>query len=246
MRAKTLLSLLLLPVSSLICAATEVEALLYPSREIVLAAASAGALQERAVVEGSEVQVGDLIARIDDANEQLQVSRLEKVVEKRRFDAEGFAQLRRKDMASETEARDARVEWDLSVIDLQEARQRLSQKQLHAPIDGVVTHLDKDVGEWVQAGEPVAELVHLDELHAVFFLPWSLAAQLQPGQPLTFRLSTDGPADDAPVLHPARILFISPQIDGASGLLTCKAALDNTDRQLRPGQSGVILLPAAP
>lgn len=221
--------------------AETVATLLYPSSEITLSAATHGTLESIAVREGDEVAKDAMLVQLESSEEQLLIERLEKVVEKRRFDSEGLEQLRAKHMASETDAMQARIDWELAVIDLKNARSKLSQKRLVAPIGGVITRLEKEIGEWVQPGEKVVEMIDLAELHAVFYLPYEEARLLAVGQQLDVELPQVQPAPVA-----ARIFFISPRVDASSGLITVKASIENKDRRLHPGLAGTITLPSAP
>lgn len=212
--------------------------LLYPRSEIVLSASIQGTLESILVHEGDEVAQGAVLAKIESADEELLIERLEKVIEKRRFDSEGFKQLLAKHMASETDAMQARLDLEIAVIDLKNARQKLSQKRLVAPTNGVITHLAKEVGEWVQAGDKVVEIIDVDEVHAVFFLPFAQARSLRVGQTVDVLVPQ---VQSAPVV--GRIFFIAPGLDASSGLITLKAAIDNRSRRFRPGLAGTVRLP---
>lgn len=215
--------------------------MLHPSRSISLSPSVSGKVRNVYLFEGDHVEAGQKLTSLEDEEELLLVERLELLVKKHAFDKRGLEDLLKKNMASQEDAMEASIEWELSRIDLANARRRLSDKQLSAPFNGTVTAIHKDVGEWLQPGEPFLELIHVDELHAVFYLPYPRAVHLSGGQSVELRF----PQINVDRLD-GEIFFISPEVDSSSGMVVVKARIDNRTGQLRPGISGKVILPPAP
>jgi len=219
------------------CRAETIEALLYPDKLITISADRQGIIIECQVEEGDTVQSGDLLVRQDDTEDRLLVKRAQKTVEKRQFDFTGLEQLRRKQMASEDEALQAKMDLEIAKIDLENARNLLERKHIKAPIQGIITGIMKDEGEWVQPGEPILELTDINTLEAVFYIPAKQAQQLHRGQILQLKIE-DFPQKS----FEAKIRFIAPQVDSSSGLVCIKAAVPNEGHPLKPGLTGTISL----
>ncbi|NIF45888.1 HlyD family efflux transporter periplasmic adaptor subunit, partial [Burkholderia sp. Tr-862] len=84
-----------------------------------------------------------------------------------------------------------------------EAQWKLDQKRIAAPADGRVYDTLYRVGEWVQAGNPVVQMLPPQNLKVRFFVPEAAIASLAPGR--TIAIHCDGCAAEVP----ARITYVS-------------------------------------
>nr|WP_249185627.1 HlyD family secretion protein [Burkholderia ambifaria] len=84
-----------------------------------------------------------------------------------------------------------------------EAQWKFDQKRIAAPADGRVYDTLYRVGEWVQAGNPVVQMLPPQNLKVRFFVPEAAIASLAPGR--TIAIHCDGCAADVP----ARITYVS-------------------------------------
>ncbi|UCG39592.1 MAG: HlyD family secretion protein [bacterium] len=69
-----------------------------------------------------------------------------------------------------------------------QARLRLSYTAVLAPADGFVTRMSAEVGNTVQAGQPLLSLVGLDDAHVVANYKETKIGRIRPGQKVTIRL----------------------------------------------------------
>ncbi|WP_409934746.1 HlyD family secretion protein [Paraburkholderia sp. BCC1884] len=88
-----------------------------------------------------------------------------------------------------------------------QAQWKLDQKQVTAPARGRVYDTLFRVGEWVQAGSPVAQMLPPQNVKVRFFVPETAVGALQPGRALT--IHCDGCAADVA----AKITYISNQAE---------------------------------
>ncbi len=113
-------------------------------------------------------------------------------------------------------------------VDYALARSALSFRTLTAPFSGVVTRIIKDLGESVEANQPILKLVDLSQGYVVSNLDPDVAATLTEGQKVQIKVQGLEPIE-------GEVFFISPEIDPASGLLQVKVIYENKDHQVRPG-----------
>ncbi|KWI59708.1 secretion protein HlyD [Burkholderia pseudomultivorans] len=84
-----------------------------------------------------------------------------------------------------------------------EAQWKLDQKRVAAPAAGRIQDTLYRVGEWVQAGNPVVQMLPPQNLKVRFFVPEAAVGSLAPGRAVT--IHCDGCAADVP----ARITYVS-------------------------------------
>ncbi len=75
--------------------------------------------------------------------------------------------------------------------DLARAQEQLNDAKLTADYDGVVTEVQAEVGQVVNAGVPVMTVARTDALDAIIDVPSALAVELSSGETLTVRLQLD-------------------------------------------------------
>jgi membrane fusion protein (multidrug efflux system) len=73
---------------------------------------------------------------------------------------------------------------------LESARLRLSYTEITAPADGFITRLSAEVGNTVQAGQPLMSLVNLDDAYVVANFKETRIGRLKKGQKVTIRIDS--------------------------------------------------------
>jgi len=104
--------------------------------------------------------------------------------------------------------------------------------QQRAPQDGVILELNIRQGMYVQPGTTIMSLVDDSSVWLEASLFPSQLDQVSVGDRLTFR--TPGSSGAAP--RPARVDYLYPTIDEATRTARVRAAVDNAERSLRPGE----------
>jgi multidrug efflux pump subunit AcrA (membrane-fusion protein) len=127
------------------------------------------------------------------------------------------------------------VQKALAELEYRLADQQLMERSLIAPIDGLVTKIEKFNGEWVSAGDTVAAMVDLSSVILRTSVPDQLARLLKQDSEVTANI--DGVGEVAGVVR-----FISPVADPASGLVRIRITIPNPDGVIRPGTRGRVLL----
>lgn len=234
-----------------------VEAFTEPWDDVKLAASEMGTLSEVFAKEGDVVAAGQVLATLDDLVLQasLEVADAARSSEgalrsaaadlaRREADLKKLTELRKRNHASLQEvermaadveiarARRQSVEDELVVRrrEYERVQAQLRQRQVRAPIDGVVTEVFKQVGEFVSPSDPVVvRVVRLDPLKIEFSVPQAIAAQFSSGDSVGIRIDrtsgqTSGTVD-----------FVSPVADPSTGTVRLKVRLPNPEQQIRSG-----------
>jgi RND family efflux transporter MFP subunit len=117
----------------------------------------------------------------------------------------------------------------LKVLEHQRIQVQIDRRTVRSPIDGVVTEVFKEPGEYTAANDPtLLTVVQLDPLVATFRLPQEVASTLQPGMQLDIELANG-------TVHTAQIEFVSPLIDASVGTVEVKLRIANSDGKLPAG-----------
>lgn len=234
-----------------------VPCLIEPQEVVQLSTATAGIVAELRADRGDSVRAGAVLARLDSQLEQIALDLAEARAGNRTrvlslearvaflegqaaraaelatrsavagtavLEAEMEAEMARQDLA------EARLAYDLSALEVEQAAAALAQKEVRAPFDGVVTERLLSVGEYRDGQAHILTLARLDVLRVEAFAPLSLYPQIALGQVVTVR-------PEAPVggEYPGTITVIDRVFDAASGTFGLRVALPNPGLALPAG-----------
>ncbi|HYF37102.1 MAG TPA: efflux RND transporter periplasmic adaptor subunit [Prosthecobacter sp.] len=223
-----LVSLLLLAGAA---SAATVPGLILPLHDVELGTAVAGIVAEVLVKEGDTVEKGQPLLRLEDSVEKLEVDRAGKVLEKAKFDHEAAEKLLADKIATREAALTKRIEYDLARIQLDAAYVRLRQRTILAPLPAIVVKVDKEPGEAVLLNETVAQVIHIQEVYAQFYVEPVQASRLKTGTDFNFSV----PSLPEPREFTGTVDFIDPRMDAESGLYRIKLRLPNPGLRLKAG-----------
>lgn len=210
----------------------------------------AGKMTERIVNVGDSVHAGDVIARLDPKDFELQVASAEAdisaatsnsfqtVSDEQRFvslKARGFATVadyERKKVAKD-EA-DGRLERARRALDF--ARNQLAYTQLRANADGVITATLAEPGQVVAIGQAVARVAQYGEMEAVVALPETWLGEARTSQ-ASVRLWSDPKRR-----FTARLRELSPQADTMTRTYAARFTIQNADETVALGMTATVTL----
>jgi membrane fusion protein (multidrug efflux system) len=112
---------------------------------------------------------------------------------------------------------------------VQRIQAQIDQKVLVAPFGGEIGIPAVEMGQFVTAGSEVATLQDVDTLRVDFALPEQNRPQIEIGQAVTVSSETGADATGF-------ITAIEPRIDPSTRLTAIRAALDNREGVMSPGQ----------
>jgi len=151
-------------------------------------------------------------------------------------------ELKRTELSGEQADRTGKVNainQDLKSDELKIANLRLENREIRSPIEGVVTEVSGQVGQWVNAGQTIAKVVNTAKLR---FAGLADREELLPNEvdeygTLTVQFNQDTSED-----FDVTITFVSPEIDPSSGLYEIHAEIDNADQRLFAGMRATLTL----
>lgn len=217
----------------------------------VVASEVAGRVRSVDAREGREVSEGDVLARVDPRNLQLQVHALDGQLAEasaRRDRAKRLLgraeELYADSLISDQEFDGAFSEfhaWEGRVAqleaDLQRARLDLERCDIRAPFAGVVVAERTEAGQWLSVGAPVTELVALDALELRVEVPEHLFAGVELGAEVVIRIRSLREEITGTVSA------LVPRGDRSSRTFPVKIAIENPGRRIGVGMLAEAALP---
>ncbi len=201
-----------------------------PWTRLELKARVGGMVDALEVNEGDEVKKGDLLIRIDTDDYRIALDRAKAAYELARANYERDKAVYAKGIIPTTQMDIKETNLQTAKADLENAELLYSRCMIKAPMAGVVKRLDAKVGLLLSVGDPVAEILKIDQVKAVVGIPESDISAVR-------RLDT---VDLTVQALDNRIIkgkkhFLSPAPETAARLFRLELALDNPDRSILPG-----------
>ena len=210
----------------------------------------AGKIVARLVNVGDRVRAGDVVARLDPRDLQLQVESADAeltaatsnlaqaAADELRYQnlrTRGYAAVadyeRKKAAKDEAEGRMERAQRALDL-----ASNQLAYAELKADADGVITATLAEAGQVVALGQAVARLAHRGELEAVVALPETRLGEARQSN-ASVRLWS-GPDRR----FSARLRELSPQADAATRTYAARFTIENPDDTVALGMTATVVL----
>ncbi|MDN4592264.1 efflux RND transporter periplasmic adaptor subunit [Xenophilus aerolatus] len=219
-------------------ASTPVRFLVMADRESTLAASTSGRFSRVAVSLGDTVRAGQLLAAFDCGEVQARRDAARAELEAARVQYEGKVKLQGLQSAAEIEVELAasnvnKAQSQIRVVDAQ-----LAQCNFVAPFAGRIARVHVKVGQGVNPGAPVIDIVGSGPLKARMNVPSNWLAWLKPGEKLAGRIDETG---DAVTLKVARL---SARVDAVSQTVEIEADVEGSGTAVLPGMSGQARAPS--
>jgi RND family efflux transporter MFP subunit len=240
-------------------AGTQFEGIVKPVHEVELAFPIDGVVSKILVKEGTYVHKGDALVQLDESLQKLEVARRIEIFEDRSeieankknirivkellesarnlyrdFSAVSRDEVQNLEMqyhtlAGRIDVAEARKKQ--ASIESEIAREMLRRYTLVSPIDGYVTLIKHEIGEWAKTGEPVVNAADTSRCYAEFNVDERYARTLKPDRQIPLRVREgDGFASKT-----GKIVYVAPVADKASALVRVKIEFDNKNGKSVPG-----------
>ncbi len=171
-----------------------------------------------------EVEVNALLAKAEDLVSQTKAMSIEQ------------AQLVVDDAAARRDV--AGIQVKLKENQVEGSQEALHRREIRSPIDGIVVHVNRHIGEWIEPGEPCVRIIRLNRLRAEGFVSSENALRLSPGGKVTILVKL--PSQQLDIT--GTITFINPEIDPVNQQVRVWVEIENPDNLLRPGMQGQLVI----
>ena len=141
------------------------------NRTIGLGFKTAGQIETINVKEGDRVSKGQLLATLDTKDYELVVKQLQVQYDQMKSDHERLAYLHDRSNVSESDFEKSSSGLEQLGVQLQMNKNKLEYTRLYSPVSGVITAVNFEKAEMVDAGRPVFDIMDNGQLEIVVDLP---------------------------------------------------------------------------
>lgn len=238
--------------------------LIYPLHDITLSAGVSGLVMKRLALAGQNVKADQPLLLLDDRMQNLESNRRRIIFEDQSdiqatrerlrildtllsdlravFNKTGsiskdeLLRLEAEQLASHGRLAQLVEQKKREQLDYESAERERLQRHILAPINGVITKVLPQVGEWAKAGDPMLHMVDTSVAVLRLAVPYNLAGSLKVGAKQLIRLEPGSSVSEVT----GQIKFVSPVADAASGLVQVEVSFNNPGQRIKTGIKGMI------
>lgn len=139
---------------------------------------------------------------------------------------------------TKAELKSLQVNEKKEYIEYKISKNVLAYYKLKSPVNGVITRIQPKIGEWVQVGKEIVQIVNIDTCFVEVDL------NVNDLQIISLNSSVDVQINNGKetFIKEGKVSFISAIADSSSGLTRAKIDFDNKDRKAIPGLTANIIL----
>ncbi len=197
--------------------------------QVIVAAEAARRVVEIRVEEGDEVHRGQLLLRLQDDEQRSALAKATTLLEQAEREWRRQEKLYEQKLTTEKAYNDALAAYEQRRLEKADAEREWGYTQVKAPIDGTVTQRFVKVGDQVNPGTQLFEIIDFTSLVARVYVPEKNLPRIAVGQPARILVPALGGRR-----YDAEVLRIAPVVDARTG--TVKVTVDVGGQPgLRPG-----------
>ncbi|MEM8929740.1 MAG: efflux RND transporter periplasmic adaptor subunit [Acidobacteriota bacterium] len=181
------------------------------------------------VEEGDTVRAGQVLIRLQDEEQRSALARTESQLTKAKREYQRQQNLYAKELISEQVMNDATYEVEQLELAAEDARRELSYTEVRAPIAGTITQRLVNLGDNIQIGAHLFDIVDFDSIVARIFVPEKDMTRLRLSQPARLQSEAlDGSRQ-------GEVIRVAPVVDPRSGTVKVTVGIPR-NQGLLPGQ----------
>lgn len=188
------------------------------------------------IVEGSKVSKGTLLVKINDADLQASLSKIESQLKLNETKADRLNQLLTLNGISKEEFEELQNMIDANKADVKFLKAQIEKTEIRAPFDGIIGLRTVSEGSYVSSDKVIATIQQINPVKIDFSLPEKYSSRIKSGGSVSF--TVEGNKET----FKGTIYAIEPKIEAATRTVNIRARCDNSDASLLPGSFAKIQL----
>lgn len=208
-----------------------------PARIVRIAAETDGRVEYVGADRGSNIDRGDIIARLDERDRAARLAQAEATLKQRELEYDARERLQGDSYVSEAQLQEAVAMLETARAELTRAELDLGYMRIRAPFDGALQDRHVEQGDFVSRGDPVATFVDNRTIIVSADVSEFDAGYVDVDEQAEARLAT------GETVH-GRIRYVAPVADEATRTFRVELEVDNSDGRLRAGGTAELRIPA--
>jgi RND family efflux transporter MFP subunit len=203
-----------------------------PFFDVSLSAPVSGIINTQCFKEGQSVKKGDVLVELDKRLEELELARRKAVMDRAKTDLDSTRVLvTTTKSVSQEELGKKETDYNVAAAEYGIAAEQLARRQICAPFSGAISEILLQPGSACAPYQPIIRLVDTSRCYFVGHLEGKLVSALRLNDEVKIEVEAAGTVT-------AKISYIAPVVDPASGLAKVKAIIENPEGRIRPGVAG--------
>ena len=204
-----------------------------PDEEVNLSFESSGKITDIYFQEGTHVNKGDLLAKINDKPLQAELRKLEAQIPLARERVNRQGTLLEKEAVSQEAFEQVTTALDILLAEIELVKARILQTELRAPFDGIVGLRQVSEGSYVTPSTFIVNLTKINPLKIEFSIPERLVSDVTNGTNITFYM------EDVNYMmqqYNAKVYAVESKSDTETHSLNVRALFSNERETILPGR----------
>ena len=198
--------------------------------EVNLSFETSGKITDIFFQEGTHVEKGELLAKINDRPLQAQLLKLEAQMPLAEARVNRQSTLLEKDAVSLEAFETVNTELEKLIADIELVKANIAQTELRAPFDGIVGLRNVSEGAYTSPSTTITKLTKIKPIKLDFPVNEQYSEDIVPGTDIIFRVT--GSLED----YPAKVYAIESMVDMNTRSLRARATYPNTNESIKPGR----------
>ncbi|MDR2534217.1 MAG: efflux RND transporter periplasmic adaptor subunit [Tannerellaceae bacterium] len=205
-----------------------------PDEEVDLSFEASGKVMAIYFKEGTAVEKGELLAKINDKPLQAQLKKLEAEVPLARDRVYRQRALLEKDAVSQEAFEQVSTDFEKLMADIELVKANILLTELRAPFSGIVGLRSISEGAFATPSTQIVKLTKITPIKIEFSINETDASDVANGTPILFRLEK---SDKGVHEYRAKVYAVESKMDLATRTMRVRATYPNENGEIQPGRS---------
>lgn len=201
-----------------------------PVQGVTVSAEEPGKIVKLGFESGQKVNKDDLLVQLDVSVEEAQLKVAMAKTELAQANADRIRKMKGTGSVAGKEVDDAESQLKQATAEAESLNATIQRKTIRAPFSGTTGIRQAQLGQYLEAGDPVVSLQTLNPIYVNFALPQQDLSRIGIGQ--TVQVALDAYPNQK---FEGKITAINPEVNDVSRTVGIQATFENKDSHLRPG-----------
>jgi len=207
-----------------------------PDRTVTVRAETSGRVVELPVEKGARVDEGELLARLAMKDRRARLDEAKARVAQRESEFDAAQELERRGFQSRNRRKEARAALAAARARLTSIQEEIADTRIAVPFAGMLAERPVEIGDLVQPGGTIAEIIDVTPLTLVVHVPQQKVGALEVGTPAEVDFITGDSARGV-------VSFVAADANAETRTYRAEIEVPNAERAHRAGMSAEVRVP---